>query len=153
MAAKLEIGDKIPEFILKDQNAIDFNSSKDTIGKTSIIYFYPKDNSGICTAEACAFRDVYQVFSDSGIQVIGINSASVESHKEFALKNRLPYKLLSDTGNAVIKKFGVKNALFLTGRETFIVNGEGTIIYKFRDFFKGTAHVEQAVSFLKLRTI
>ncbi|MFZ0597398.1 MAG: redoxin domain-containing protein, partial [Flavobacterium sp.] len=73
----------------------------------------------------------------------------IESHKTFAEKNRLPFKLLSDPGNKVIKQFGVKKALFLTGRETFVLNDKGIVIYKFRDFFKGAAHAKEVLEFLK----
>jgi len=148
MSKTLEIGDKAPFFVLRDQDGKNFNSETDLRGKTTVVYFYPKDESAVCTKEACAFRDSYQEFTDAGIQVVGINNADVESHKHFAEKNRLPFKLLSDPGNKVIKQFGVKNALFLTGRETFIVDDKGIIVYKFRDFFKGAAHAKEALQFL-----
>ena len=148
MSKTLEIGDKVPFFVLRDQDGKNFNSETDLRGKTTVVYFYPKDESAVCTKEACAFRDSYQEFTDAGIQVVGINNADVESHKRFAEKNRLPFKLLSDPGNKVIKQFGVKNALFLTGRETFIVDDKGIIVYKFRDFFKGAAHAKGALRFL-----
>jgi peroxiredoxin Q/BCP len=149
MINELTIGEKIPYFTLQDQDGNNFNSATDLIGITTVIYFYPKDESGICTKEACAFRDNYQDFTDAGIQVFGINAANIKSHKNFAEKNRLPFKLLSDPDNKVIKLFGVKKALFLTGRETFVVNDQGLVIHKFRDFFKGEAHAKEALQFLK----
>jgi len=149
MKNELKIGDKIPNFSLQDHNGKTFNSVTDLEGVTSVIYFYPKDESGVCTKEACAFRDSYQDFTAAGIQVIGINSAGIESHKQFAQKNNLPFRLLSDPGNKVIKQFGVKNALFLTGRETFVVNDKGIVVHKFRDFFKGEAHAQEVLQFLK----
>ncbi|WP_083691331.1 peroxiredoxin [[Flexibacter] sp. ATCC 35103] len=149
MINELKVGDKIPYFTLQDQNGNKFDSSTDITGSTTVIYFYPKDESGVCTKEACAFRDSFQDFTDAGIQVLGINGASIESHKTFAEKNRLPFKLLSDPGNKVIRQFGVKKALFLTGRETFVLNSEGIVIYKFRDFFKGAAHAKEVLDFLK----
>ena len=148
MSKTLEIGDKVPFFVLRDQDGKNFNSETDLKGKTTVVYFYPKDESAVCTKEACAFRDSYQEFTDAGIQVVGINNADVESHKRFAEKNRLPFKLLSDPGNKVIKQFGVKNALFLTGRETFVVDDKSIIVYKFRDFFKGAAHAKEVLQFL-----
>ncbi|MBS7232149.1 peroxiredoxin [Flavobacterium psychroterrae] len=151
MINELKVGDKIPHFTLQDQNGNNFNSATDTLGITTVIYFYPKDESGVCTKEACAFRDSYQDFTDAGIQVLGINGAGIESHKTFAEKNRLPFKLLSDPGNKVIKQFGVKKALFLTGRETFVLNDKGIVIYKFRDFFKGAAHAKEVLEFLKTK--
>jgi len=147
MAKTLNIGEKVPHFILQDQNGNNF-SAADLQGTTTVIYFYPKDESGVCTKEACAFRDSYQEFTDAGINVVGINGGDIKSHKNFAEKNRLPFRLLSDPGNKVIKLFGVKKALFLTGRETFIVDAAGIIIYKFRDFFKGDAHAKEVLQFL-----
>ena len=148
MSIRVEVGQKAPFFVLYDQNGESFNSETDLKGKTTVVYFYPKDESAVCTKEACAFRDSYQEFTDAGIQVVGINNADVESHKHFAEKNRLPFRLLSDPGNSVIKQFGVKNALFLTGRETFIIDDKGIVVYKFRDFFKGAAHAKEVLQFL-----
>lgn len=153
MTTKIEVGDAIPEFSLTDQNGINYSTANDSKGKTTVIYFYPKDESGICTKEACAFRDSYSIFTDAGIEVVGINNADTKSHKKFADKNRLPFRLLSDYDNKVLKLFGVKNALFLTGRETFIINKEGVVIYKFRDFFKGEAHLDKVIKFLELEKI
>ncbi len=148
----LEIGDHIPVFSLKNQDNELWNSTENTSGYLSVVYFYPKDESAICTKEACAFRDSFTAFTDIGAQVVGINSGSVESHKKFALKNNLPFTLLSDSEGKALKKFGVKNALFTSGRETFIFDKEGVLIYKFRNFFKGDAHVEKALNFLKTRS-
>ncbi|MFZ0597913.1 MAG: redoxin domain-containing protein, partial [Flavobacterium sp.] len=78
MINELKVGDKIPHFTLQDQNGNNFNSATDALGITTVIYFYPKDESGVCTKEACAFRDSYQDFTDAGIQVLGINAAGIE---------------------------------------------------------------------------
>jgi peroxiredoxin Q/BCP len=147
----LQIGDRIPAFSLSDQDRIVWNSRENLLGCLTIVYFYPKDQSDICTKEACAFRDSFVAFTDAGVQVVGINSGSVESHKKFAIKNILPFTLLSDPENKVLKQFGVKKAMFLTGRETFIFNGEGLLIYKFRNFFKGDLHVEKVLAFLGIK--
>jgi len=144
----LDVGDSIPSFTLRNQYGGLFDSNEDLKDKFSVIYFYPKDESGICTKEACAFRDNYQVFTDANIEVIGINSANSASHKKFQDKNRLPFTLLSDPGNKVLKQFGVKNTLFLTGRETFIVDKRGIIVHRFRDFLKGDAHVSETLKFI-----
>lgn len=144
----LQIGDRIPKFILKDQDGRNLDI-RDYIGKKKlIIYFYPKDQSAVCTKEACSFRDSFADFTDSDVMVIGINSASVKSHKEFAVKERLPFTLLSDPKNIVLKQFGVKSLLFLTGRETFVVGLDGKIVYSFRAFLDGSAHPEKVLSFL-----
>jgi len=143
----LTAGDTVPDFNLLDQDGNPFNLRKQ-IGQKMVIYFYPKDDSGVCTKEACAFRDAFEDFKDLGAMVIGINSGSVESHKSFARKNRLPFTLLSDPGNVVLKKFGIKPVLFLTGRETFIVDETGTILHSYRAFLNGASHSEKALEFL-----
>ncbi len=71
-----------------------------------VLYFYPKDNTRGCTAEACAFRDGHEVFAEAGAEVIGISSDSVDSHAGFASRHRLPFVLLSDKGAAVRKRYG-----------------------------------------------
>jgi peroxiredoxin Q/BCP len=145
----LKAGDRIPYFTLKDHYNVNFNI-RDHIGKKKlVIYFYPKDESAVCTAEACAFRDSFAEFSDAGALVIGINSGTPESHKRFSEKNRLPFPLLSDPGNTVLKQFGVKPWLFLTGRQTFIVDLDGEIAFTYRAFLNGQEHAKEVLEFLK----
>ena len=145
----LEAGDSIPAFSLQDQDGNTFNS-KDYSGKNIlVIYFYPKDESSVCTKEACSFRDNYADFTNAGAIVIGINQAPVETHKKFRLHHNLPFILLSDPGNKVLKLFGVKNKFFLTGRETFVVDKSGKIVFRFDSFTKGKEHQEEALRFIK----
>jgi peroxiredoxin Q/BCP len=144
----LNLGDRVPDFSLRDQNGKMFNTEAYR-GKKMVIYFYPKDESAVCTKEACAFRDSFAAFTDTGAVVVGINAASEESHKQFATKNRLPFQVLSDPGNKVLKSFGIKPALIFTGRETFIVDENGIVVFKFRAFLNGAAHSEQVLDFLK----
>lgn len=144
----LQTGNLIPSFSLKDQSGKAFNTN-DYIGKNKlVIYFYPKDESAVCTAEACAFRDSFAEFTDSGAIVVGINSGDVASHAKFAEKNRLPFQLLSDPGNKILKQFGIKPWLFLTGRETFVVDLDGKIAFKYRAFLNGDAHSKYVLDFL-----
>lgn len=144
----LNEGDKIPSFELLDQdgNLFSWDTHKGT--SSFVIFFYPKDDTPGCTKEACSFRDEYEVFQEAGVQVLGINSGSPESHKKFQTKHRLPYLLLSDPGNKVAHTFGVKNVLFLTGRETFVVNKAGELVYKFRNLFQAEDHVKNTLGML-----
>lgn len=145
----IKVGDKVPAFTLLDQNGNSF-SSADYIGKKKmIVYFYPEDESGICTKEACAFRDSFTAFEDAGAVVVGINSGSVQSHKAFQDHHHLPFTLLSDPGNKVLKAFGIKNVLFLTGRETFVIDLLGNVVFNFRGFLDGSEHAQQALASLK----
>jgi peroxiredoxin Q/BCP len=110
-----------------------------------VLYFYPKDDSPGCTAEACSFRDAYTAFSDAGVQVIGVSGDSPESHLRFAQKHHLPYTLLTDRG-AARRAFGVQGPLgLLPGRTTFIIDREGVIRMRFSSLINMTAHVEQAL--------
>ena len=126
----LKIGDKLPSFSAKDTNGNIFNS-QDYIGKQPlVIYFYPKDDTPGCTAQACSFRDNYQEFKDLGAEVIGISSDTVTSHLKFKSKFNLPFILLSDNDKKLRKLFGVQNNLFIIpGRETFVIDKEGVIQY------------------------
>ncbi|RMG81037.1 MAG: peroxiredoxin [Bacteroidetes bacterium] len=147
----MEIGDMLPEFTLPDENNNPVKIS-DFKGQNIVIYFYPKDDTPGCTKEACTFRDAYEDFKDAGAVVIGISSDSPESHKHFKEKYRLPFILLSDSGNQVKKMFGVKNdLLFIPGRETFVFDKNGKLIYKFKSAFDMKGHCQKALEALKVK--
>ena len=146
----LPAGSTMPEFSLKDQDGNWFHSNENVGKKPLVIFFYPKDFTPGCTAEACAFRDHYEDFTDAGAMVIGISSDSQDSHQSFALKHRLPYVLLSDPKKEVRRKFRVENRLLnlLPGRETFVVDRTGKIIMSFEGM-RATGHVNRALSALE----
>lgn len=136
-------------FSLTDQSGKTFNMASE-IGKHKlVVYFYPKDESMVCTKEACAFRDMFDEFAKAGAVVIGINGGTVASHKAFAEHYKLPFILLSDPGDKVYKMFGVKNKFFMSGRETFIVDLNGTIVYSHAAMLEGKAHADDALAALK----
>lgn len=145
----LKVGDKLPDFSAKDTNGNVFNST-DYIGKQSlVIYFYPKDETKVCTQQACSFRDSYQEFKDLGAEVIGISSDTVQSHIQFKSKFNLPFILLSDNTKKLRKLFGVENDfLIIPGRQTFVVDKKGFIIMVFNSM-SGTIHIEKALKVLK----
>ena len=129
----LQIGDKMPQFEVMDQNG-NMISSKDLLGKKTIIYFYPKDNTSGCTEEACNIRDNYQAMIAKGYNVIGVSKDSVKSHKNFAAKYDLPFTLLADTSTEMIQAFGAWGEKTLYGRKymgtlrtTFIFDENGTL--------------------------
>ncbi len=145
---QLEVGDTVPKFTLQNQDGKTF-SMKDSIGKKIlVIFFYPKDESAVCTKEACAFRDSSQVFTDAGALVIGINQGSVESHKKFQTDYKLPYQLLSDPEEQVIKAFGVKGTM-LNDRVTFVVDKTGQIVFKYNSLTQGVKHTTEVLKFLR----
>src|SRR5213082_1551140 len=103
---KVQVGDVAPDFTLRAQSGASV-SLGDFLGKKDLVlYFYPKDNTSVCNAQACAFRDSYEVFKDAGAEVIGISSDSMESHQQFAAAHRLPFILLSDVGGVIRKRYG-----------------------------------------------
>ena len=129
----LKIGDRMPEFEVQDQNGNTVNSGE-LLGRKTVIYFYPKDNTSGCTEEACNLRDNYQALLAKGYNVIGVSKDSVKSHKNFAEKHSLPFTLLADTGTDIIQKFGVWGEKTLYGkkymgtiRTTFIFNEAGIL--------------------------
>lgn len=145
----LAIGDAVPNFTLKDQNGKAFNI-KDEIGKhIMVVYFYPKDESMVCTKEACAFRDSFDDYTKAGAQVIGINGGTVQSHKTFADHYKLPFVLLSDPDNKVYKMFGVQKKFFMSGRQTFVVDMKGKIAFSYEAMLSGAGHSEKALAVVR----
>jgi peroxiredoxin Q/BCP len=146
---QLQVGDNVPNFTLHNQDGKLFNV-RDYIGKkVLVIYFYPKDESMVCTKEACAFRDSFNEFTKAGAMVIGVNGGTVESHKEFQQHYKLPFTLLSDPGNKIYDMFGVQNKLFMSGRETFIIDLKGKIVYTHEAMLQGKEHSDDALAFIK----
>ena len=146
----LSVGSTMPEFSLKDQEGELFHSSEHLGEKPLVIFFYPKDFTPGCTAEACAFRDHYEDITDAGALVIGISSDSEASHRNFANRHRLPFILLSDPNKEVRRKFRVKNRLLnlLPGRETFVIDKKGKIVMTFEGM-QASGHVPRALKALK----
>jgi len=146
----MEIGDKMPEFTAITDDGKQLSSS-DITGSPCVIYFYPKNETKGCTAQACSFRDNYEDFKEIGAEVIGISHDSVKSHQNFKEHHRLPYILLCDKDKTLRSLFNVKGDLLglITGRETFVFNANGELIYKFRSQVKIEDHIQNALKKLK----
>jgi thioredoxin-dependent peroxiredoxin len=146
----LQIGDKIPNFIAKDTRGNDFDSQNIVGQKPLVIYFYPKDNTPGCTAQACSFRDQYEDFTDLGAEVIGISSDSEKSHEKFAMRYKLPFILLSDNDKKIRKLFGVPSGMLglLPGRVTYVADKNGIIQLIF-DSMMATKHIPKALEAIK----
>jgi peroxiredoxin Q/BCP len=145
----IAIGDKIPFFTALDNNGNVFDI-KDYLGKPLVIYFYPKDDTPGCTAQACSFRDQYEDFKELGAEVIGISSDSVLSHQKFVSKFNLPFILLSDFDKKIRKAFGVSRDYLglIDGRTTYIVDKNGIVKYIF-DSTSSKKHITEALAILK----
>jgi len=147
---KAKVEKPAPDFTLPSQSGEQV-SLKDLIGKKEIVlYFYPKDNTPGCSAEACAFRDNYEVFKEHRAEVIGISSDTADSHKDFASKHSLPFILLSDIEGEVREAYGVPSTFgLLPGRVTYIIDKTGTIRHIFSSQFNPKKHVDEALAILK----
>jgi peroxiredoxin Q/BCP len=146
----LKIGDTIPNFSAKDTDGNDFESQT-IIGKQPVvIYFYPKDDTRVCTEQACAFRDQYEDFKELGAEVIGVSSDSVASHKKFASRYKLPFLLLSDENKRLRRLFGVPSDLLglIPGRVTYVIDKKGVIQLVFNSM-SGKIHIKKAFDMLK----
>ena len=145
--ARIKIGDVIPRFALKDQYGNLFDISTYLGKKKLVIFFYPQDGSLNCTREACYFRDIRDLFDEADAIIVGISSQSVESHKEFAEKNKLNYTLLSDNENTVRKLFDVPGRVFglIPGRVTYVADRSGKVVYIFDSQTEAQRHVDEAI--------
>lgn len=129
----LKIGDRMPEFEVVDQDGVKV-SSKDLVGKKTVVYFYPKDNTSGCTAEACSIRDSYDALLARGYNVVGVSKDSAASHKRFKEKYDLPFTLLSDTSTGMLQAFGAWGEKKMYGktvmgtiRRTFMFDEKGIL--------------------------
>ncbi|WP_158861591.1 thioredoxin-dependent thiol peroxidase [Lunatibacter salilacus] len=146
----VEVGQQAPDFESKDQDGNTIKLS-DYRGKKVVLYFYPKDNTPGCTAQACDLRDNYEALQKAGYEVIGISSDSGKSHKKFIQKFDLPFTLLADEDKSVHEKFGtwVEKSMYGktymgTARTTFIIDEKG-IIAEIIDKVKTKEHTNQII--------
>ena len=144
------VGDQAPNFSLPSADGSDV-SLAEYLGKSSVVlYFYPRDNTPVCTKEACSFRDSYKAFTDMGAVVIGVSSDSEQSHQNFAERNNLPFKLLSDKHGQVRKLYGVSVTLgMVPGRVTYVIDKKGIVRLIFNSQLDAQKHVDEALKVLK----
>ena len=147
--AGVRVGDPAPEFALKAQDGEVVRLSDLLSRGPAVVYFYLKDNTPGCTAEAGAFRESYAKFGELGAQVVGISSDSVDSHKGFAEDCHLPFKILSDPDGRVRKAYGVQSSMgFLPGRVTYVIDKGGTVRLVFSSQLHATRHAQEALESL-----
>lgn len=147
--ASLAVGDPVPDVTF--QGAEGPVKLRELIGERAIVlYFYPKDETTGCTAQACSFRDKYQDFTDAGADVIGVSTDSARSHDSFSKHHRLPFRLLTDEGGAGAKALGVKKTLgLIPGRVTFVIDPEGIIRMRWDSQLGAVRHVAEALTVVK----
>jgi len=146
-------GSPAPGFRLQTSTG-EYVSLEDFHGKKNlVVYFYPKDFTKGCTAEACEFRDSYEAFKILGAEVIGISNDNQKSHGAFATEHKLPFILLSDPEGSVRKSYGVKKTFGLVpGRVSFVIDKNGIVRHVFSSQSRATAHVNEALAVLKSLT-
>ncbi len=143
------VGTQAPDFKLMSTTG-ETVSLADFRGRSEVVlFFYPKDHSPACTAEACSFRDRYEAFRDAGAEVIGVSNDSTESHRRFAARNRLPFILLSDPDGAVRARYGAKTLGVFPGRTTFLIDKQGVIRHVFSSQLFFTRHVSEMLGVLQ----
>ena len=130
---ELQIGDTAPDFEARNQNGETVRLS-DFRGKKVVLYFYPKDNTPGCTAQACNLRDNYQQLQKAGYEVLGVSTDDVASHQQFAQQQALPFTLIADEDKSINEKYGVWQEKSMYGRKymgtvrtTFLIDEKGTI--------------------------
>ena len=129
----IQIGDRIPEILGFDQDGKEVKVS-DYKGRKIALYFYPKDNTSDCTAEACSLRDGYEALKKAGYEIIGVSKDSVKSHQAFIEKQNLPFRLIADTDTTLQQQFGVWAEKKMYGRTymgtlryTFLIDENGVV--------------------------
>jgi peroxiredoxin Q/BCP len=150
LAGSVSIGQLAPDFSLPDQNNNDIQLSS-LRGQWVVLYFYPKDQTPGCTKEACSFRDNISGINTKNAVVLGVSVDDRKSHAAFAEKNKLPFKLLTDTDGRVAEQYGALRNLWVikvAKRYSFIINPEGKIAKIYRKVTPST-HVNEIVSDLE----
>src|SRR4051812_26053240 len=120
------VGDPAPDFTLPSADGEPV-SLADFRGRSEVVlFFYPKNDTPLCTAEACSFRDNYEAFQDAGVEVIGVSADSVASHRQFVGRHRLPFRLLSDADGTLRARYGVPRTWgVFPGRVTYLIDTQG----------------------------
>ncbi len=146
----LKPGDRVPDFTLPDQDGKPTSLRELLSEGCLVLYFYPRDDTPGCTAEACSFRDDYDAFIQAGARVVGVSSDGVVSHRQFADKHRLPFPLLSDGEGKLRRTFGVPRTLgILDGRVTYVIDAQRIVRHMFNSQLRTRKHVEEALHVLR----
>ena len=147
----MKVGDQVPDFTIPSDEGTEVKLSG-LRGRKVVLYFYPKDNTPVCTREACGFRDAFPDFSEINAEIFGISKDSVAKHRKFKAKNSLPFTLLSDENGEVCKAFGTWIEKSMYGlkfmgieRSTFLIDETGTLRAEWRKI-RLRGHVEKVVA-------
>jgi peroxiredoxin Q/BCP len=151
--ARIQVGDRAPEFTAATQDGRTIHLADYRDKQAVVLFFYPKDNTAICTREACSFRDSYEKFAEAGAEVIGVSGDSEESHRGFAQQHRLSFPLVSDADGSLRKAFGVPKTLgLLPGRVTYVIDKQGVVRLVYSAQFAADEHVRRALEAVGIDT-
>ena len=140
-------GDPAPDFVAVDQDGRERSPAEFLGEKAIVLFFYPKDESPVCTKEACRFRDFHEDFHEAGAVVLGVSGDSAERHRAFADRRRLPYPLLVDSDGTLRRAFGVSRTLgLLPGRATYVIDRRGIVRLAVCVPFSAERHVDEALA-------
>lgn len=141
------VGDHAPDFTLSDTNGelVTLSALLAGSGGAVVLYFYPRDETWGCTAEACAFRDSYQDFVHAGAAVVGVSRDDPASHARFIAKHQLPFTLLSDPTGEVHARYGIRAGRLVKDRVTFVMDSSGIVRHTFKSQVRFHAHVARAL--------
>jgi len=144
--AGVRVGDLAPGFTLEAADGRSVSLS-DFRGKSEVVlFFYPKDDSPGCTAQACSFRDGHEAIRTLGAEVIGVSSDPAGSHRAFAARHRLPFPLLTDADGSLRARYGVPKTFgLIPGRVTYLIDREGVVRHFYSSQFRLTRHVAEAL--------
>jgi len=143
-------GDRAPEVEMTTADGTRFSLADYRDKQVVVLFFYPKNNTSVCTKEACSFRDAYERFVQAGAVVIGVSGDSAESHQDFAAQHRLPFPLVSDPGGELRKRFGVPKTMgLLPGRVTYVIDREGVVRLVFNSQLDAEGHVSRALQLVQ----
>lgn len=144
--ASIKTGDRAPDFTATDQHGETLTLREFRGRQAVVLFFYPKDESPVCTAQACAFRDAFDEFVNAGAAVVGISQDSSDSHAKFAEHHQLPFRLITDSRGTIRKAFGVPRSLILLpGRVTYVIDRQGIVRHVFNSQFQADRHVSGAL--------
>ncbi len=142
--ARIAAGDPAPAFMAQDQTGR-VRQLSEYRRHPVVLYFYPRDATPGCTAEACAFRDAWERLEATGAVVLGVSTDDVASHRRFHDEHQLPFDLLSDPDGEIAQRYGVPLRMGMSARVTFLVDGEGVVRRVFEDVDPGV-HADEVIA-------
>lgn len=147
----IQVGDEAPDFQFTQKDGSPVSLKSLLQKKAVVLYFYPKDDTPGCTAEACSFRDSYESFTEAGAEVIGVSADASSAHEAFASKYRLPFTLVSDQDGSLRKSYGVPRSFLglLPGRVTYVIDRKGIVQHVFNSQIQAKRHITEALEVLK----